>query len=190
MRRIILSTAVAALALVVIPIVQFDLDHTSVVVAHPGPHPPSPPTYDYDTVTFGTQPPTSPWLAGAEAHHLWTLRLNFNVFVPLAELQAILPAGFTATETAHGSGLAAVFLYFNLQERIERVGLGTFGPGSSLSVGCLAGNMALNRLENLYLAVSTPTHRPHAPSTPSSGPAAVDWRMSKRRLGKKAASCR
>src|SRR5712691_2463308 len=98
MRRIILSTAVAALALVVIPIVQFDLDHTSVVVAHPGPHPPSPPTYDYDTATPGTQPPTSPLLAGAEARFVRTLALLFNVIVPLTELQAILPAGFTATE--------------------------------------------------------------------------------------------
>src|SRR5439155_24868516 len=108
---------------------------------------------DNNTVTPGTQPPTSPRLAGYELHNLWTLRLNFNAFVPPAELPAILPAGFTATETAPGSGLAAIFLFFNLQERLERVGVGTFGPGSGFSSGTFVRNTALNRSEVLYLAV-------------------------------------
>ena len=59
MRRIISLAGVLA----VVPLVQLGPFHPAVAVAHPGPHPPSPPTHDYDTENPGTQGPTSPVLA-------------------------------------------------------------------------------------------------------------------------------
>jgi hypothetical protein len=78
--------------------------------------------------------------------------------VPLEQLQAILPSGYVATEVAPaGSGLASISLQFRLQERLERVGVGTFGPTSGLSVSHIARNMTLNRSELLFLVYEDST---------------------------------
>jgi hypothetical protein len=157
MRRIIFVSVVAAAVLTALPIVQFGPLRPSIAVAHapggaPTVHPPSPPTYDYDTVTPGTQPPTSPLLAGSTARIMETLALSVFATVPQAELQAVLPGGFIATESPAGSGLAVITLRFRFQERIEQLGGGTFGPASGLVVFHIARNAALNRPELLILA--------------------------------------
>jgi hypothetical protein len=150
MRRI---TLLAVVVLVVVTVVQFSPLGRSTVGAHPGAHAPTPPTYDWNTATVGTQPPTSSRLANPSARLFSTFRLSFNVIVPLAQLQAILPAGYLATELAPaGSGLATVILQFRFQERLERVGVGMFGPTSGLFVFHPARNGALNRSELLLLA--------------------------------------
>lgn len=153
MRRITRFGLVVAVVLIALPLVQLGSGRPSIVRAHPAAHPATPPTYDWDTATAGTQPPTSPRLASPSARLLSTLRLAFTVMVPLEQLQAILPAGYVATEAAPaGSGLASVSLQFRFQERFERVGVGTFGPSSGLLVFHIARNTALNRPELLALA--------------------------------------
>lgn len=157
MRRITLSTLVVAAVLIVLGVL-FGPVRPSIVRAHPAAHPPTPPTYDWDTATAGIQPPTSPRLANPTARLLSTLRLAFPVTVPLAQLQAILPAGYVATEAAPaGSGLASLSLQFRFQERFERIGVGTFGPTSGLVVSHIARNAALNRSELLFLTAEDST---------------------------------
>jgi hypothetical protein len=124
------------------------------IVAHPGVHPPSPPTYDYDTATPGTQPPTSPLLAGSTARIFETLTLTVSATVPLLDLQAIMPDGFNATalpSPPNPAGLAAIALRFRFQTRIEHLGQ-TFGPASGLSVFHVGRNNMANRNELLSLA--------------------------------------
>jgi hypothetical protein len=158
MRRITRFAVVVAVVLIALPLVQLGSARPSIVRAHPAAHPPTPPTYDWDTATAGTQPPTSPRLANPNARLLSTLRLAFPVLVPLEQLQAILPAGYVATEAAPaGSGLASIALQFRFQERLERVGIGTFGPTSGLVASHVARNTALNRLELLILAAEDST---------------------------------
>jgi len=152
MRRIIFFALVAAVVLIALPIVQFGPVRPSIVGAHPGVHPPSPPTYDYSTDTPGTQPPTSPFLASPTLRQLRTLRLSVPAIVNVGDLQAILPAGFNATEFPAGSGLAVMPLNFDFQGRCERLGVGTFGPASGVQVLHTALNTALNRNELLNLA--------------------------------------
>ena len=59
----------------------------------------SPATYDYNAAVAGTQGPKSPLLAGHQTRSLRTHQLAIFVSVPLAELQAVLPAGFTMSGT-------------------------------------------------------------------------------------------
>lgn len=114
----------------------------------------SPPTYDYDADTPGTQPPTSPLLEGFEARVLRTHSLVVTVLVPRAELQAILPPGFVAQGTANDPDAAAVSFGFFYQQQFERTGVGTFGPSSGLqvTVGALNTNTDPDRAEGLQIA--------------------------------------
>jgi hypothetical protein len=96
-----------------------------------------PPTYDYIPAEPGTQPPNV--LGGPfTARELRTHTLRVGVRVPLAELQALLPPGFTARANPVGSNTALVNLTFAYQIRLERpgvgAGFGNFGPYSSLNV--------------------------------------------------------
>lgn len=96
-----------------------------------------PPTYDYVPGEPGTQPP--PVLGGPfTARELFTHSLRVGVFVPLAELQALLPPGFLARPFPAGSNTAIVNLQFNLQARLERPGMGpgfgNFGPSTTLQI--------------------------------------------------------
>lgn len=153
MRQILFFTVGVTTILVVVSSVQFGSLRPSVVRAHPGVHPPSPPSYDYNTDIPGTQPPTSPLLANPATHTLRTLQLSVSsVLVPLGELNAILPPGFNAIESPPGSGTASLILDFIFQERFERIGLGTSGPASGLQVRATVLNTTLNRQETLLLA--------------------------------------
>src|SRR5712691_6397417 len=154
-RRIVPLVLVAAVVLIAIFIVLFGPVSLPIVRAHPGVHPPSPPTYDYDTSTPSTQPPTSPLLSNPTARVVQMLRLNIGAIVPWAQLQAILPAGFTATEfPAPGSGQALMPLVFDFQVRCERFGvIPGFGSAASFAALHTAYNTALNRNELLVLAI-------------------------------------
>ena len=118
-------------------------------------HPPSLPTYDYDTTTPDrAERPTSPLLANPTARDAGMFRLDVPALVPVAQLQAILPAGFNATEfPAPGSGRALLPLLFLFQERCERFAQPSgFGSFSGLSVVHTAHNSVMNRNEILVLA--------------------------------------
>lgn len=100
-----------------------------------------PPTYDYDPATPGTQPPTSPLLAGYDYRSVRTYQVTIPVLVPLAHLQAILPAGFSAIATPAGSNTASLSLAFFVDQRFERTGEGkTYGPVSALLVSTTVWN--------------------------------------------------
>jgi hypothetical protein len=122
--------------------------------AQPPPMPGLPPTYDFDPMTPGTQPPTSPLLAGFEARWLRTHQLSVTALVPKAELQAILPPGFVAQATMEDPNLAAVGLAFVYQQQIERTGVGAVGPSSGVFVVHNALNTTTDpdRVEQLALA--------------------------------------
>ncbi len=153
MRQILFFTVVVPAILVVVSIVQFGPLRPLVVGAHPGVHPPSPPSYDYNTDIPGTQPPTSPLLANPATQTLRTFQLTVSsVLVPLGELNAILPPGFNAIESSPGSDTASLILDFIFQERFERIGIGTFGPASGLQVRASVLNITLNRQETVLLA--------------------------------------
>lgn len=110
-----------------------------------------PPTYDYDAGTPGTQPPTSPLIAGHETRSLRTHQLTISVFVPLSELQAILPSGFMALANPAASNTALVTLSFVYQVRLELTAGGTFGPASLFSAASIVSNTDLGRQESLLL---------------------------------------
>jgi hypothetical protein len=114
-----------------------------------------PPTYDYNAATPGVQPPTSPLVANPATHQLRTHQLAVPVLVPLAEVQAVLPSGFNAVESAPGSGTATVTLVFIYQQRFERIGNGTFGPawGLQVSLTALNTNVEPDRLEAILPAL-------------------------------------
>jgi hypothetical protein len=114
-----------------------------------------PPTYDYNSAAPGVQPPTSPLLANPAARELRTHQLGVSVLVPLAEMQAVLPPGFTAVESAPGSGMATVGMGFIYQARFEQTGAGTFGPVSGTTVIHTARNTNADppRLEAVFLAL-------------------------------------
>jgi hypothetical protein len=82
------------------------------------------------------------------------LRLIVQAIVPWAQLQAILPPGFTATEfPAPGSGQALMPLVFTFQQRCERLGVPPgFGTTAGLFPLHTAYNTELNRNEILVLA--------------------------------------
>jgi hypothetical protein len=127
----------------------------SILIAHPGPHPPAPPTYDYDTALPGTQGPTALVLSNPTGRFLQSLRLAVNAIVPTEDLQAILPAGFTASmlPPPNAPGQSAVGLLFDFQGRCEHIAGGTVsGPASGVFAVHTAFNMGLARNELLILA--------------------------------------
>lgn len=120
-----------------------------------GPQGAPPPTYDYDPATPGTQPPASPLVAGHEFRSLRVYQLSVPVLVPLAELQAALPAGFVPLATPANSNTATLTLMFIYQQRFERTAPGqSFGPfsGVLVSTTVLNTNTAPARQEILFPA--------------------------------------
>jgi hypothetical protein len=99
--------------------------------------------------TYG--PPTSPIMQGYEAHVFRTFQLGVSAFVPLVQLQSILPAGFTALANPTGSDTAQVGMAFIFYQRSERGG-GVDGPASALAVTALVRNSLLARNETVLLA--------------------------------------
>jgi hypothetical protein len=125
-----------------------------VASAHPGPHLPSPPTHDYDTVIPGTQGPTSPLLANPTGHLFSPLRLSVTTIVPLEDLQTVLPPGFTANPLAppNPPGLAGMALNFHFLDQCDRAGGGPSLSASGMYAFHSARNTALGRNELLALA--------------------------------------
>jgi hypothetical protein len=120
-----------------------------------GPQGSPPPTYDYDAATPGTQPPTSPLVANHEFRSLRLYQMSIPVLVPLAELQAALPAGFVPVATPANSNTATVTLMFIYQQRFERTAVGqSFGPfsGVLVSTTVLNTNASPARQEILFPA--------------------------------------
>jgi hypothetical protein len=114
-----------------------------------------PPTYDYDTLTPGTQPPQSPLLDGYTYRSVRTYQVAIPVVVPLAELQAVLPSGFVAVASPSGSATAAVTLNLFLDQRFQPAAGGpTYGPTSALLVTAtvLNNNLATPRMEIVFPA--------------------------------------
>jgi hypothetical protein len=124
------------------------------VSAHPGPHVPSPPSHDYDTVVPGIQGPTSPVLANPTGRLFSAARLSVTTIVPLEDLQRILPPGFTANPlpTPNPPGLAGLGLTFDFQGQCERTGAAPSGSAPWMSAAHTARNTALARNEVLVLA--------------------------------------
>jgi hypothetical protein len=158
-RPIVLAIATAATMLPVVTILQLGPAH-SVVGAHPGVHPPSPPTYDYDTATAGTQPPTSSLVADSTARFMETFAVVITAFAPIEDVQAILPPGFVATalpSPPFPAGTAAITFRFRFHMRLERSampGPPSYGPATGVSFlhTALNTNVVPNRLEVLVLA--------------------------------------
>jgi hypothetical protein len=156
-RKISLAVTIAAAltALTALPFTPAGL-RSSVVSAHPGPHPAAVlPTYDYDTVAPGAQPPTAPELANPTGRILSNLGLAFTVYVPLAELQAILPPGFAATpaQPPVSPDLAGLGFQYTFHHQCAHATAGVSAPAAGLSVYHFARNTVLNRIESLALAV-------------------------------------
>src|SRR5687768_16279997 len=151
--RSIVSLVVTAAVLTALALVQLGPVRPSVVVAHPGPHPAGPPTYDYNTATPGTQPPTSPLLADPTGRLMTPFRLSVTALVPLAELKAVLPPGFTANPLPppNPPDLAPLNLSFDFQAQCEHAGKAS-GPASGLYVLHFARNIVRNRNEFVVLA--------------------------------------
>lgn len=154
MRRIISLVAPLVGVLIALPFVPLGPVGSWVASAHPGAHPPSPPTHDYNTATVGTQPPTAAVLANPTGRLLASLRLSTMTIVPLEELQAILPAGFTANPLPppNAPGLAGMGLLFDFQGQCDHFAAGTSSPASGLYALHIARNTALGRNELLNLA--------------------------------------
>jgi hypothetical protein len=104
-----------------------------------------PPTYDFDAVTPGTQPPTSPLLAGYDYRSVRTYQVSIPVLVPLSQLQAIMPPGFTAQPSAPEARTATLSFAFFVDQRFERTGVGeSYGPVTALLVSTTATNNNVN----------------------------------------------
>jgi hypothetical protein len=112
----------------------------------------SPPAYDYDAVTPGLQPPTSPLVANYDYRSLRTYQVTFPVLVPKAELQAIMPKNFDATPSSTGATTSTLSMAFFIDQRFERVGTGTFGPVSGVLVSTVATNKVLGQSELVFPA--------------------------------------
>jgi hypothetical protein len=75
------------------------------------------PACDYDLATPGTQAPTSPLLSGYTYRSVRAYQIAVPVLVPLTELRAALPPGFTPITTT--PGVATVMLNFFLDQRFQ-----------------------------------------------------------------------
>ena len=125
-----------------------------VVRAHPGPHAPTPPSHDYDTVIPGIQGPTSSVLANPTGRLFSAARLSVTTIVPLEDLQRILPPGFTANPlpAPNPPGLAGLGLGFDFQAQCDRAGAAPSGSAPWMFALHQARNTALARNEVLVLA--------------------------------------
>jgi hypothetical protein len=149
-RRI--SFAVVTASLMALPFVPLGSVGSWVVNAHPGPHLPTPPSHDYDTVTSGIQGPTS---LGIPTGHLFSAyRLNVSIMVPIEDLQNILPAGFTANPLLppNPPGMAGLGLSFDFLGQCDRVGADPSGSAAGMYVLHGARNILLGRNEQVVLA--------------------------------------
>jgi hypothetical protein len=95
-----------------------------------------PPTHEPPlSSTVGAGP-----LSGYENRAVRVHQLNVPVLVPLADLQAVLPNGYTALPVAAGGATAQVTLGFYYQQRSEfpaavgSIPAGAYGPHSALNV--------------------------------------------------------
>ena len=154
MRRIIRLAGVGAVVLIALPLVQLGPARPSVAVAHPGPHVPSPPSHDYDTMIPGIQGPTSPVLANPTGRLFSAARLSVTTIVPLEDLQRILPPGYTANPlpAPNPPGVAGMGLGFDFQAQCDRAGAAPSGSALWMFALHLARNTALARNEVLVLA--------------------------------------
>lgn len=116
--------------------------------------PAPPPTYDYDTATPGVQGPKSPLLAGYTYRSVRPYQVGIPVLVPIADMQAILPPGFTAVATPAGATNTTLTLSFFLDQRFQpdATSLTTFGPASAMLVSAtvLNTNLATPRQELVF----------------------------------------
>lgn len=124
------------------------------VSAHPGPHVPSPPSHDYDTVMPGIQGPTSPVLTNPTGRLFSASRLSVSTIVPLEDLQRILPPGYNANPlpAPNPPGLAGIGLGFDFQAQCDRAGAAPSGSAPWMFALHVARNTALARNEVLVLA--------------------------------------
>src|SRR5262245_6148380 len=113
------------------------------------------PAYDYDAQTPGVQPPRSPRVEGYDQRVFRTFQLSVPVFVPMSQLQDILPQGFTAIANPAGSATAQIGLGMTFHQRSERQRgerPTIDGPESTLAVTTTVRNDLLGRTETLILA--------------------------------------
>jgi hypothetical protein len=112
------------------------------------------PTYDYDTVTPGSQPPTAAVLASPSGRILSSLALAFNVYVPVEELQAVLPSEFEAIPAPAplGPALAGITMYYIFQQQCAQTAGAISAPATGLAMYHFARNTVLSRTESLALA--------------------------------------
>jgi hypothetical protein len=89
-------------------------------------------------------------MQGYEAHVFRSFQLGVSAFVPLVQLQNILPAGFTAIANPAGSGTAQVSFAAIFYQRSERAA-GVDGPASVLVVTAVVRNSVLARNESVLL---------------------------------------
>lgn len=114
-----------------------------------------PPTYDWDNSIPGIQQPTSPLVANPDFRSVRLYQVAFPVLVPLWELQAIMPAGFTPIATPAGSQTATINFLYIVDQRFERPKLGqTFGPftGILVTTNAINNNVSPARTELVFPA--------------------------------------
>lgn len=100
-----------------------------------------PPTYDFDTTTPGTQPPTSSLVTEYDYRSVRTYQVSIPVVVPLSQLQALMPPGYTAVATPDHPRTATLSMAFFIDQRFERTGVGeSYGPVSAVLVSTTAMN--------------------------------------------------
>ncbi len=104
----------------------------------------SPPTYDYDNASTGTQPPRASSLVHYDYRSVRTYQVTLTALVPRTQLQAVLPPGFTALPAPLNSTTSSISLAFFADQRFERVGVGSFGPVSAFLVSTTATNTNLS----------------------------------------------
>jgi hypothetical protein len=112
----------------------------------------APPTYDYAPAIAGTQRPTSALLTDFTYRSVRPYQMAVPVLVPMAEMQAILPPGFTAIASPVGSTTSALTLSFFLDQRFQPTAPSptTFGPTSAMLVSATVFNTTLNRAELVF----------------------------------------
>jgi hypothetical protein len=126
-----------------------------------------PPTYDYvpdeptKPETLGVQPPrwTMPEgpLAGFDVRSMRDYNLQVFLSVPLGDVQAILPPGFTALPSAPGGNTASLQVGFIGGSTSWYAGIGVTGPVSYAGFSVPAYNTTLGRPETLLVAIEVST---------------------------------